>query len=55
MGSGGEILIDASGPVVGAWTAIPSAARADVFLRLAGVGGNASASPTFRVVHLQLR
>lgn len=55
MGAGGEIAIDATGSVVGAWTSIPLAARADVFLRFAGYNGNASSGPTIRRFEVQLR
>ena len=40
---------------VGDWTNVPVGAKADVFLRVAGVGGNGNADPTFGLITLGVK
>lgn len=40
---------------IGDWTAVPAGAKADVFLRLAGIDGNGVADPSFGLITLQVK
>lgn len=40
---------------VGDWTDVPGGAKADVFLRLVGIGGNSTADPTFGLITLGVK
>ncbi len=40
---------------IGNWIAIPSGAKADVFIRLVGIDGNGTADPTFGLITLQVK
>ncbi len=40
---------------VGAWAAVPTQAKADVFLRLVGIDGNGTADPSFGLITLQVK
>ena len=40
---------------VGAWTVVPSGAKADVFVRIVGIDGDGAADPTFGLITLQVR
>lgn len=45
-----EIVIDATGVKDSGWVNLPAGAKADVFLRIYGTGGDASASPSFGTI-----
>ena len=47
--------ISALNVLVSAWAAVPAGARADVFLRVLGTGGDGVFDPQFRLVQLQVR
>lgn len=49
------VIIDATGVKVSAWADIPTAAKADVFIRGAGIDGNGVANPSIGTVMLQVR
>jgi hypothetical protein len=51
--TGPEVLIDAAGTIVSAWVNLASGAKADVFLRIIGVGGDGAADPQIGLVALQ--
>ena len=53
--SGPTVDINTVGLKVSAWVPITNAARADVFLRLAGIDGDATADPVLANVRLQFR
>ena len=44
-----------TGVKAGAWSALPAAAKADVFLRLVGISGDGVADPSFGAIYLQAR
>lgn len=56
-GSAGPALLLTNGSVlvVGGWVTLAAPAKADVFLRLVGIGGNGATSPTFTNVGVQFR
>ncbi len=49
--------IDAAstGSKLGAWAALPAGAKADVHIRLVGIGGNATADPAWHHVTMEAR
>ncbi len=55
MGIPGDLAIDVTGAVKGAWTAIPAGAIADTFLAVVGFNGNGIVSPTFDHIALEVR
>lgn len=54
-GTGPSVTIDALGLRVGSWVSLEAAAKADVWLRLVGVGGDGFIGPIFGTVSLELR
>ena len=40
---------------VGVWTAVPTGAKADVFIRVVGIDGNGTADPSFGLITLQVK
>lgn len=48
-------VIDALNVQVSTWTSIPTGAKADVFVRVLGTGGNAVVDPQIKLVQLQVR
>jgi len=53
--NGPSLGIGTTGLKVGAWTSPAAGAKADVFLRVVGINGDASADPAFGHVLLQVR
>ena len=53
--SGPSLGIGTTGLKVGAWTSFAAGAKADVFLRVVGINGDASADPALGHVLLQVR
>ena len=53
--SGPSLGVGTTGLKVGAWTSPAAGAKADVFLRVVGINGDASADPAFGHVLLQVR
>jgi len=51
----GTPTIGTTGTKVGAWTDVPSGAKADVFIRLVGINGDGALDPVFRGVTLQVK
>jgi hypothetical protein len=47
--------LNVTGLKASAWTALPAGAQADVFLRLVGQNGNATADPRFSPIVLEVR
>lgn len=54
-GTGPNVLIDALGTKVGSWVTLVSGAKADVFLRVVGVGGDGAADPDLGLIAVQFR
>jgi len=52
---GTPVAINTTGTLAGAWQTVPSAARRDVFLRVAGQGGDGAADPIIGTVIVQVR
>lgn len=48
------VSLTAAGTLANGWTDLPAGAKADVYLRLGGQGGNATADPVIGLVTLQL-
>jgi len=55
LGSAGDMLIDATGPLTGPWTALPAGAIADTFLEVYGLLGDGIVSPAFLYVGIEVR
>jgi hypothetical protein len=53
--TGPNVLIDATGTIVGSWATLTGAALAAVFLRISGVGGDGAANPQIGALRLQFR
>jgi hypothetical protein len=53
-GTGPSVAVDATGVVASSAVNIVAGAKADVFLRLIGVSGNATADPAFGLIQLQI-
>jgi hypothetical protein len=53
--TGPNALIDATGTIVSGTVNLTGAAKADVFLRISGVGGDATADPQIGLITLQVR
>lgn len=53
--TGPSVTIDATGLRVGSWVALASGAKADVWLRVVGAGGDNAVDPQFGNVSLQVR
>ena len=41
--------------LAGTWTNVPAGAKADVFVRVVGIGGNGTADPSFGLITLQVK
>ncbi len=52
--SGPSVAINATGTRASSWVDLTAAAKADVFIRLVGINGDAVAKPTFALIALQL-
>jgi hypothetical protein len=53
--SGPSVAISSTGVKTSAWVNLTAGAKADVFLRIVGINGNGSASPSFGRIDLQLK
>lgn len=51
----GTVAIDSTGTKATAWADVPAGAKGDVFLRLVGQGGNATADPVLGSVMVEVR
>lgn len=47
--------LNSTGAKAGAWENVPAGAKADVFLRVQGAGGDGTLDPQFRLIQLQVR
>lgn len=50
-----DVVIDSGGTKLGAWAAIPEAAKTDCWVRIAGSGGNGTLDPQLHSLGMQFR
>lgn len=53
--TGPNVAIDTTGTKVSSWVNLTTAARADVFLRIVGVGGDGTVDPDLGLISIQFR